>query len=126
MLRLRVGRRGACLLFFALLDFVYAASLSTAPASDTYLFLDSLMPLSWWATIWAAVGWTCAIQAFLPSDRIAFAAASALKIVWGLAQLIGWGFDAIPRGYVAATIWLAFAAFVQVISGWPEPSRRGE
>jgi hypothetical protein len=105
---------------------VYAASLSSAPASDTYLFLDSLMPLTWWATVWAVVGAVCAVQAFLPSDRIAFAAASALKIIWGLAQLIGWGFDAIPRGYVAATIWLAFAAFVQVIAGWPEPSRRGE
>ena len=125
-LRHRIGRRGACLLFFALLDLVYAASLTSAPASDTYQFLDSLMPLSWWAAIWACVGSMCVIQAFQHIDRIAFAAASALKLVWGLAQLIGWAFGDIPRGYVAATIWLAFAAFVQVIAGWQETSRRGE
>ena len=124
-LRHRVGRRGACLLFFALLDLVYAASLVHAPASDTYRFLNSLMPLTGWAAVWALVGAACAIQAFMLTDRIAFAAASALKVVWGLAQMIGWMFDAIPRGWVAATIWLAFAAFVQVIAGWQEPPRRG-
>ena len=125
-LRHRVGRRGACLLFFALLDAIYAASLTSAPASDTYQFLDSLMPLTWWAGVWACVGGMCVIQAFQHTDRVAFAAASALKVVWGLAQLIGWAFGDIPRGYVAATIWLALAAFVQVIAGWQEPSRRGE
>lgn len=125
-LRQRVGRRGACLLFFALLDAIVAASLTSAPASATYQFLGQLMPLPWWAAIWVLVGVTCAVQAFMVTDRVAFAAASALKVVWGLAQLIGWVFDAIPRGYVAAAIWLAFAAFVQVIAGWQEPSRRGE
>lgn len=125
-LRQRIGRRGACLLFFALLDAVIAASLTTAPTSDTYQFLNSFMPLPWWAAIWACVGGMCVIQAFQQIDRIAFAAASALKLVWGLAQLIGWAFGDIPRGYVAAAIWLAFAAFIQVIAGWQEAPRRGE
>ncbi|MFB4275720.1 hypothetical protein ACBJ59_10545 [Nonomuraea sp. MTCD27] len=124
-LRQRVGRRGAALLFFALLDIIYAASLTTAPPNGPYLFLDSLMPLSTWASIWACVGGLCAIQAFVVTDRVAFAAASALKVVWGLTQLLGWMFGEIPRGYVAAAVWLAFAAFVQVIAGWQEPPRRG-
>jgi hypothetical protein len=31
----------------------------------------------------------------------------------------------VDRGYVAAAVWLALAAFVHVIAGWPEPARLG-
>lgn len=124
-LRLTVGRRGAALLFFALLDVVYAASLIDAPTSGSYRFLADVLPLTAWAAMWAAVGALCAVQAFMRSDRVAFAAAALIKVVWGIIQLLGWAIADLDRGYVSAVIWLALAAFVHVIAGWPEPGRRG-
>jgi hypothetical protein len=120
----RVGRRGVSLLFFALLDLVVALSLAYAPpeamATPTYQFLQAVAPLLVWALAWGLVGVTCLVQAFMRSDRLAFAAASALKVVWGLLYLIGWLIADIPRGYISATIWLALAGFVQIIAGWRE------
>lgn len=120
-----IGHRGTALLFFALLDIVYAASMVAAPAetlaSPAWVFLSQMVPIRVWAGIWFAVGALCMVQAFMRHDRLAFAAASALKVAWGLTHLIGWIVVDLPRGYVAATIWLALAGFVQVISTWPEP-----
>lgn len=124
-LRYRVGRRGAALLFFALLDFIYAASLLSAPTGGPYRFLTAILPLAAWASLWAAVGLLCLGQAFMRADRAAFAAAMLIKVVWGLVQLAGWLIADLDRGYVGAAVWLALAAFVHVISGWPEPPRRG-
>jgi hypothetical protein len=124
-LRHHVGHRGSALLFFALLDLVYGFGMVVAPAetlaSPTYAFLGRLVPLQMWAGIWLSVGLVCLVQAFMQFDRLAFACASALKLAWGLAHLIGWLIADVPRGYVSAAIWLAFAGFVQVISTWREP-----
>lgn len=124
-LRFRVGRRGCALLFFALLDVIYAASLLSAPTVGPYRFLAAILPLAAWASLWGAVGLLCLVQAFMASDRAAFAAAMLIKVVWGLVQLAGWLIVGLDRGYVGAIVWLALAAFVAVISGWPEPPRRG-
>jgi hypothetical protein len=123
--RQRIGRRGCALLFFALLDVVYATSLLSAPTTGPYRFLADILPLPAWAGLWAAVGLLCGVQAFMRSDRAAFAAASLIKVVWGIIQLLGWAIADLERGYVSAVIWLALAAFVHVIAGWPEPARRG-
>jgi hypothetical protein len=124
----RVGRRGASLLFLALLDLVYSVSLFALPAESranpTFLFLIRLMPIWVWAAIWGAVGVACLVQAFMYSDRIAFAAASALKICFGLVYLLGFAVGEVPRGYVSAGIWLAFGGWVMIISTWPEAGRR--
>lgn len=123
--RRRIGHRGTALLFFAAVDVVYAVSLMSATpgmlASPTYAFLAQLLPIPVWAGVWLGVGLLCLVQACLRSDRLAFAAASFLKVAWGLTHLIGWIVVDLPRGYLAAAIWLAFAGFVQVISTWPEP-----
>lgn len=120
----RVGRRGASLLFLALLDLVYALSLLAVPpetrATAGFVFLVSVLPIQAWTAAWATVGLICAMQAFAWHDRVAFAAASSLKVVWGMVYLLGWALGDIPRGYVSAVIWLAFAGFVQVIAGWRE------
>ena len=121
----RVGRRGCALLFFALLDLIYAASLLSAPTSGPYRFLAAILPLAAWASLWAAVGLLCLLQAFMRADRAAFAAAALIKVIWGMVQLTGWLIADLYRGYVGAILWLALAAFVLVISGWPEPPRRG-
>lgn len=127
-LRYRIGRRGCSLLFFALVDLVYAVGLLAAPAETraqpTYMFLVAVLPLSVWAVLWGSVGALCAVQAFMLRDRLAFACASWLKVGWGSVHLFGWLIGVVPRGYVSAVIWLAFAGFVQVIATWPEPIRR--
>ncbi len=128
-LGVRVGRRGAALMFFALADLVFAyAMIALTPrelaASPVYRFASTLMPLGVWSSAWALVGVVCVIQAFQRTDRIAFGLASLIKVAWGAVQLAGWVIGDVPRGYVGATVWLAFAGFVQVIAGWRENGDR--
>jgi len=127
----RVGRRGAALLFFVLLDFTYAFGLLAAPRPlvPFYAWMDEVMPLGAWAACWGMVGVICLWFAFRAYDTPAFMAAVALKVGWGLLSLFGWTLGAVDRGYVSAVIWLGFAAFVFLIAGGipktgPKPSRR--
>lgn len=118
-LLVRIGRRGAALLFFALLDAVYGYALLTAPQplSPLYAWAESVMPLTLWAAYWWAVGAVCFAFAFAVSDTAAFMAAIALKVVWGGTAFFGWVAGAAPLGYLSAVIWFAFAAFVYLIAG---------
>lgn len=121
-----VGRRGEFLLFLALLDLLYGLSL-LRPAGDgrqsaAARFLVAVMPLPAWGALWLAVGVVCLVGAFVPADRWAFAAAAALKVLWGAMFLIGWAAGVLERGWVAATIWLVFALVVIRIASWPEPA----
>lgn len=120
----RVGRRGAALLFFALLDAVYAVSLlapdRTSRRTATTLFVDSVAPLWVWGLLWAAAGVVCLAHAFRMSDRVGFAAAIAIKTVWGLLFVFA-GFAGVSRAYVGAAIFLCMAVWVAIISSWPEP-----
>jgi hypothetical protein len=125
-IRARIGRRGASLAFFALVDLIYASALAWAPpqtAQGSYAFLGTILPLWAWAVPWALVGLLCALQTFSSEDRPAFTAASALSVGWSVLHLTGWMVGVIPRGFVTAAVWAGFAAFVQVIAGWPEVSR---
>ncbi|MBO2461660.1 hypothetical protein [Actinomadura violacea] len=119
---LRVGRRGTFLLFLALLDWVYGASLCGhyARISPTYQFAAQVLPLHAWAAVWVGVGLVCGAFAPARNDQLAFGAAIALKIVWGGLGLLGWLVEDIPRGYVSAVIWMAFAGVVLLIAGWRE------
>lgn len=123
----RVGRRGAALLFFTLLDLVYCFALLTAPKPLTpqYVWMSEIMPLTAWAACWGAVGLICLWFAFRTYDTPAFTAAVSLKVGWGLLSFFGWIAGVVDRGYVSAVIWLAFAAFVALIAGGipPAPER---
>lgn len=131
----RIGRRGASLLFFATLDFVYSLSLF-APApehrrSSSLVFLSQIMPLWCWGTLWGVVGLVCLVGAFTTRDRWAFAAATSLKVLWGGIILLGWLLAGLERGWLSAAVWLVFAGFVYIVSGWAEPpiqakAERGE
>lgn len=123
-----VGRRGEFLLFLVLLDLLYGLSLlhpaPEAQRSITIRFITEVMPLSWWAGLWLVTGALCLAGALFRRLRGgAYAAAAALKTLWGGMFLFGWMAGAIERGWVAAVIWLVFAAFVVRISSWPEPVR---
>lgn len=123
----RVGRRGAALLFFTLLDFVYCLGLLTVPRplSPFYAWMDHVAPLSAWAGAWGAVGIICFFYAFRQYDSPGFMAAVGLKTGWGLLSFLGWAAGTADRGYVSGVIWLAFAAFVFLIAGGipPAPQR---
>jgi hypothetical protein len=126
----RIGRRGAALLFFAVLDFVYCYALLEAPRPLVafYAWMNGIMPLPAWAALWGAVGVVCLLFAFALRDTPAFMAAAGLKVGWGLLAFFGWLAGTIERGYLSAVIWLAFAAFVYLIAGGipaaPPPTKR--
>jgi hypothetical protein len=123
-LRDRIGRRGSSLLFLAWLDLIYGIGLlvadAAARATPTYAFIAKIAPLGWWAVVWFVVGAVCLAQAAAARDQFAFGLAVCLKITWGGMTLVGWLLHDVPRGYVSAAIWLAFGAWLFIISGWPE------
>jgi hypothetical protein len=56
-------------------------------------------------------GWRSAVSAWAArsgTDRVQYACAAALKVLWGGMFLV-WLAGAIERGWVAAVIWLVFA-----------------
>ncbi|MEU6713814.1 PAS domain S-box protein [Nonomuraea sp. NPDC046802] len=120
----RVGRRGASLAFVGLLSLVIAASLAFAPttqrAAPSYAILARVAPLTVWALAWLMLGLLCLVQTFMRSDRIAFAAATALLILYGLIYLASSITGDNPRGWVSGAVWLAFGGWIAVIATWPE------
>lgn len=118
-LRRRVGIRGEFLLALALLDFVNAYRLiwpsPATVASPTSQFLAGLVPLPVWGVVWGAVGLLCLVQAFAAYDRWAFAAASALKVLWALLHVAAWVWG-VPQAWWSVVIWLAFGRVVHTIA----------
>lgn len=112
------------LLFLGGLAFVLALSLTFPPPAHTaqaaYLALETLAPLPVWAAAWAACWVFCWVQAFMIQDRLAFAAASAMWWLYGIAYLVGTVTGANPRGWVGGLIWLAFGGWVNLIATWDE------
>lgn len=123
----RIGRRGASLLFVGLLAEMVALSLLHTPpdvrAQPGYRVLAGILPLPVWGVAWAICGALCLWQAFAKSDRVAFAVASALMVAYGIAYLIGALTGANPRGWVGASLFFAFGAWLSLISTWPETWR---
>jgi hypothetical protein len=124
-LKHRVGRRGASLMFFALLDFVFALSLiSPLPESQrnpATIFIQSIAPLWVWGLLWLLAGVVCLSGAFVRNDQLAFFAAVGIKVLWGLIYLLMQIIVHIERAWLGATIWLCLGMFVFIISTWPEP-----
>ena len=118
-LRARAGRRGAFLLFLALLDTAIGYSLLTAPPAETAA-LHLVLPLPVWAWAWLTVSAACAVGAFLHRDRAAYAAAAGIKAAWAGITGRAWLLYHIPQGWVGVIFWAAFAVTVLLISSWPE------
>jgi hypothetical protein len=116
----RIGRRGSYLLFLALLDVLFGWSLYTEPGILTKVY-NLVLPVEAWGVIWFLVGIACLIQAFARQDRIAFTLAVALKIAWASVTLYSWlTLPTVPREWVSAIIWYAFAGITGIVSYWPE------
>ncbi len=122
----RIGYRGGSLLMFALVDFAFGFSyLFPAPAqkrSPGIQFLQSVAPLWLWGALWTAAGVVCLVNAFKIHDRIGFAAAIGIKVLWGLVYFVG-VIVGVDRAWLSVALWLCLAGFVALISNWPEPTR---
>lgn len=114
----RIGRRGAFLLFLALLDAAFAFSLTQAPMTGL------LLPADAWAGLWAAAGAMCAGCAFAAKDRLAFGGAAAIKASWAAVNFDLWLNHRLPDGWLGGAIWAAFALTVLIVASWPEPPRK--
>lgn len=114
----RAGRRGAFLAFLAVLDVAYGYSLFVTAAPQRAF--DLLLPWQAWGIIWMVTGAVCASGIFARRDRLQFTAAAGLKAAWGCLFADIWIEQHYPRGWVSVVVWLAFAATVLIISGWPE------
>lgn len=115
----RVGRRGAFLLFLALLDVLYGYSLLVTPPQGPGLHL--VLSLDVWGWCWVATGIALLLGAFVKRDRVFFALAAFIKSAWAGAWVSVWvADDFYPRAWVSVLIWAAFAAAVLVVASWPE------
>ncbi|MEV8634284.1 hypothetical protein AB0395_21775 [Streptosporangium sp. NPDC051023] len=117
-----LGRRGVSLLFVGMLGLVLAASLTVLPPGQmaAYTALAALAPLPVWASAWMVSALLCWFQAFRRQDRIAFATATAMWWLYGIAYLLGVVNGLNPRGWVGGLIWLAFGGWLNLIATWPE------
>lgn len=123
----RIGYRGGSLLMFAFIDLAFAFSyLYPAPAhrrSQGILFLESIAPLWVWGILWGAAGIACLINAFRVHDRVGFAAAMSIKVLWGTLYLLAGIFVGVDRAPLSSALWFGLAGFLALLSSWPEPTR---
>ncbi|HEV8653099.1 MAG TPA: hypothetical protein VG276_27835 [Actinomycetes bacterium] len=95
-MRRRVGYRGAALGAFATFDLVWAWSLIDPTAArplkqaPTYHVVLALAPLWVWALGMAAIGVLLGVQAWMDDDRLAYAAAIGIKLIWATATVATW------------------------------------
>lgn len=112
------------MLFFGLLDAVYAFSLfnpeASVRASAQLSFIQDVAPLSVWAAMWAFGAVICLACAFRDKDRWGFTVAMLIKVMWGALYVHG-ALAGVERAYLGAVIWLCLAGWVAVIASWPEP-----
>jgi len=121
----KVGRRGLFLLFLAFLDFTFGYSLFRAETAHPRLVVyDLLLTTSEWAVIWFAGGVVCLTGVAASKDRWAFAWNAGLFTAWAIINGYVWIGQHLRDGWVAVTIWLAFAAVILLISSWPEAPPR--
>lgn len=116
----RIGRRGAWLLFIALLAFAFASSLANASDAQRATF-GRVVPLWVWAVLWAATGVVCVVQAFVRDDRLGFSAAEVMLLLWAGLSFQAWLIGAQPRGWLGGLIYLGFAGGLWLVGTWPEP-----
>lgn len=127
----RLGRRGACLVFWGGLYCLIAWTLVDQPPRGEQARLyagitdNGRVSLGWWAAAWGLVG-ACMVVAALYKrlEPVAFGAGSLLALIWGLGFFAGWVATGAYRGILAVGFYLALAWKLLVIAGWPEPPRR--
>jgi hypothetical protein len=117
----RTGRRGAFLLFLAILDFSYGYALLTTSIAALRASPDLLLPMHTWGLIWIAAGAVCLSGVMARHDWPQFAAAATLKAAWAAVYANIWINQHSANAWVSVVVWMAFALTVLVVASWPEP-----
>lgn len=121
-----VGRRGAALLFFALIfgtsAFSYLAHPELITQNPNRDLINVLATPQEWGIVFAV---TCFVKivgsVWRRLQPVAFFLGTALWTCWALAYWVEWIQGAGVYPYLAATIYTALAIFNLIIAGWPEP-----
>lgn len=115
----RLGRRGAFLLFLALLDSLYGYSIVTEAAQLRPL--DMIIPVPVWGWVWIVTGCLLPLGAFVRRDRLFFGWSTFVFAAWAGTWVSVWVHEPqIPRVWINIVVWGAFAALVVIVSTWPE------
>jgi hypothetical protein len=125
----RVGRRGAFLLFLAILDGCYSYALLALAVAPLRNAPDMFLPVQAWGCVWAAGGLVCMTGAWLQTgrDRVCFAFAAGVKAAWALLYLELWLGQGFADDWISVVVWASFSLTILLISGWPEvPAVRRE
>lgn len=121
----RLGYRGAILLCFALVDFVYSWFLiNPTPEqrhTSDFVWRSTVMPAAAWGAIWVVAGLTLLATAFMRQDRIGYAVAIALKVAWAFVAVVGGINGHVQGAGRTVAIWGVFALIAIIESGRPEP-----
>lgn len=123
----RLGRRGAILLCYGAVWFLYGYAQVASPPPDQRGLqpLLELMPLAAWGWLWVAAGVVAMVAAWLPQgkDWPAYPALQLVVLPWMGCYLATWIMGEFPRGWIAAAVWGLISVPVWVTAGWPEPPR---
>lgn len=123
------GRRGAFLLLFGLIYLAIGASYTWVEVGAPIIRWMSWMPVPLWVCglVWMVAGLAAIRFGFctIPRDRWGFMALAAVGMGWTVAWLIAWATGDAPRGFAGAFVFAALAAAILVVSGMPNPVRRG-
>ncbi len=123
-----VGRRGAALIGFGIVDAVYGASLishSGVVPNATARWFETIGPMWLWVGLWWAVAVFCFASAVVTTrDVWGFLAAIGLKVWWVILCFAGWRSGEVGLGAVG--LWFGLAYFAALFAGWPEPAETDE
>lgn len=93
-----------------------AAYMGNAPNTGLTTFVDTLVPLPVWGTVWILAGlfifagiWHRVVA------RVALSLGASLWTVWALSYLIGMAFGGSSRGWVTSTAMISLAGMLLVI-----------
>lgn len=136
----RLGRRGQFLVYAGIAWFLLGYSYIVAPPRRPpgTLVVHDLVPYPWWGAVWMAAG-ACGVAFAWTQrpgrDRWGYTALVVMPAAQSASYAISWvlhvvhdaGWVAQPgdtRGWANAVIFLAIAAFVRLVAGWAEPTKR--
>lgn len=127
-LRRQLGRRGTILSCYGIVWILYGFGQLVTPQPDQRGLQYALYvaPLEVWAWLWIVVGVIAMTCAWAPPGRDAagFIALVLIVVPWMVTYLAAWMAGDLPRGWVAAAIWMLICIPIMVVAGWPEPPRR--
>jgi hypothetical protein len=117
----RLGRRGAILTVFGLMDCLFGAAALVQPPGGPNAAEDFLIWPDWiWATSWFTVAAICLAQAWVKNDALAFAAAMAIKMTYAAAYLVAYWQTDLYRGWASFGFWFLFGCLVLLLAGWTD------